>query len=450
MLSSIPFRLAAVNVLLTVIALGAAWAISGNGAVMLIAGAAAAGVGGAVSAGVLLRRLGRITAAADSIARGDLDVRIAPQPAGELGELAGAVNGMADRLEALTAAARDRGRLTALLNGSIDGIIAVDEDGGIAFANDAAARLLDRPQEELIGETLAWVMPNEQVRELVDTSRAGGQAGSRIVERPGGQYLEVFCAPLGEDARGELLLLVRDLTALRRAERVRRDFVANVSHELRTPVASIKSVIETLQGGALEDRKAAADFLARAETEVDRLAEMVEELLELSRIESGEVPPARQPVDVSGVVERAVERLRPQADRQRLDISMEVAPSLPVVLGDAERLERAVLNLVHNAIKFTPSAGSVGISVGREGDAVTISVSDTGVGIAPEDRARVFERFYKADRSRGSRGTGLGLAVVKHTVEALGGTVGVESAPGKGSTFRISLPLAPVPANRRR
>ena len=178
--------------------------------------------------------------------------------------------------------------------------------------------------------------------------------------------------------------------------------------------------------------------------------QMVEELLELSRIESGRVPLARQPVEMATVLAKAVERMRPQAEKEGVSLTLEVAPDLPPVIGDAERLEQAAVNLIHNAIKFTPAGGSVHVSAHLEDGAVTVNVSDTGVGIAREDLPRIFERFYKADRARRRGrpvgGTGLGLAVVKHTVEAHGGTVSVQSEPGHGSTFSFSIPAAPVPS----
>jgi two-component system phosphate regulon sensor histidine kinase PhoR len=174
----------------------------------------------------------------------------------------------------------------------------------------------------------------------------------------------------------------------------------------------------------------------------------MEELLELSRIESGEVPMAQEPVELASVLARAVARLRHQAQREGVDLELEDAPALPAIRGDAERLERVAVNLIHNALKFTPAGGSVRVTASIEAGAVVVRVSDTGVGIAPEDLPRIFERFYKADRARSSGGTGLGLAIVKHTVEAHGGSVSVESVPGRGATFSFSIPVAaqPVPA----
>jgi two-component system phosphate regulon sensor histidine kinase PhoR len=238
------------------------------------------------------------------------------------------------------------------------------------------------------------------------------------------------------------LVVLRDITDVKRLEQARRDFVANVSHELRTPLASVKAVVETLQGGALEDEVVAREFLARADAEVDRLVLIVEELLELSRLESGQAPLKREPVEMGRVLADAVERVRPRAERQGLAVTLDIAPGLPPVTGDAERLERAILNLLDNAVKFTPEGGSVGTRAWLENDAVHVEVKDTGVGIAREDLSRVFERFYKGAAGRGYGGTGLGLAIVKHVIEAHGGSVSADSREGQGSTFRFSIPIA--------
>jgi two-component system phosphate regulon sensor histidine kinase PhoR len=267
-----------------------------------------------------------------------------------------------------------------------------------------------------------------------------------ISERPNHQFLQVVTTPIAGGGEWAALAVFHDVTDVKRTEQVRRDFVANVSHELRTPLAAIKSLIESLESGALDEPETAKDFLERANHEVDRLVRLVEELLELSRIESGEVPMATEPVQIGDVLARAVARLRHQAQRQGLELTLEAAPGLPAILGDAERLERVAVNLIHNALKFTPAGGSVRVRAAREGGAVVVKVSDSGAGIAAEDLPRIFERFYKADRARSGAGTGLGLAIVKHTVEAHGGAVSVESVEGRGATFSLSLPAAPTPA----
>jgi len=353
---------------------------------------------------------------------------------------------MAQSLEGVIAAAsQERNRLVAALNSSIDAVLAVTAEGRIAFVNSAAERLFLRSHEELVGNPLVWVMPDEQVIEALRVSREESRRETRLVSRPNRQHLQVITTPIIGGGEWSALAVFHDLTDVKRVEETRRDFVANVSHELRTPLASIKAVIETLQGGALEDSEAAQEFLSRADAEVDRLVQMVEELLELSRIESGEVPLARQPVEIATVLADAFERLRPQAEKQGLSFALDVAADLPPIIGDAERLERATVNLIHNAVKFTPAGGSVHVSASFDGSAVTVRVSDTGVGIAPEDLPRIFERFYKADRARGAGGTGLGLVVVKHTVEAHGVSVSFQSEPGHGSTFTFSIPVASLP-----
>jgi two-component system phosphate regulon sensor histidine kinase PhoR len=236
------------------------------------------------------------------------------------------------------------------------------------------------------------------------------------------------------------LAVFHDLSDVKRVEQVRRDFIANVSHELRTPLAAIKSVIETLEAGAKDDPASAAEFLSRADSEVDRLVQMVEELLELSRLESGDIPLTRLPLDFNLILRNAVDRLSTQAQRADVELTLEVEEGLPQATGDADMLERVVINLVHNAVKFTPRGGSVRVSAAGADGSVRVSVHDTGVGILPEDLPRIFERFYKADRSRGGGGTGLGLAVARHAVEAHGGNISAESTPGEGSTFTFTIP----------
>jgi two-component system phosphate regulon sensor histidine kinase PhoR len=409
--------------------------------IAIVATAAAAGLLSLAIGSTIMRPLGRLAWAARTMAGGNLGERVRPRPSGEVGELADALNQMAESLEDLMAAAsQERNRLIAALNSSVDAVLAVDTEGRIRFANLAAERLLMRSQEELVGNPFVWVMPDEQAIDALRASREDGRRETRVIIWRSRHHLQITTAPIIDGGEWAALVVLHDLTDVKRVEQVRRDFVANVSHELRTPLASIKSVIETLEGGALEDEAAARDFLSRADAEVDRLVQIVEELLELSRIESGELPMAQEPVEMASVLADAVERLRSQVEKHGLALTVDIAADLPPIIGDAERLARAVVNLLHNAVKFTPAGGSIGVSAAFVGGAVAVRVSDTGVGIAPEDLPRIFERFYKADRSRGGGGTGLGLAVVKHTVEAHGGTVSVESEQGRGSTFSFSIP----------
>jgi two-component system phosphate regulon sensor histidine kinase PhoR len=238
-------------------------------------------------------------------------------------------------------------------------------------------------------------------------------------------------------------MLLEDITELRRLETVRRDFVSNVSHELRTPLTSLKALTESLRAGAFEEPETAKRFLAHIETEVDALSELVSELLELAKIESARVPLQIEPSDPCAIIQRAAERLALQAQRAGLSLDVECPPNATRVRADAVRLEQVLVNLLHNAIKFTPSEGSVWVGAEPLDGEARFYVRDTGVGIPEDDLPRVFERFYKTDQARSNKGgTGLGLAISKHIVEAHGGRIWAESVEGQGSTFSFTIPIA--------
>jgi two-component system phosphate regulon sensor histidine kinase PhoR len=427
--------------ILGLIVFAAARALGGAVVLALAAGTGASlAATGALALGAVAS-LRTIEAAARRAASGDLGQRVTP--GGLLPELSSSFNELVATLAGrLEGAAQERSRLEGVLNSSIDAVLAVDAGGKITFANAAAEALFVRPHDELVGNPFGWVVPEEGPIEALRASREEGESQSVISERPNHQYLQVVTTPIAEGGDWAALAVFHDVTDVRRTEQVRRDFIANVSHELRTPLASIKSLIETLEGGALEEPDTAKDFLLRANQEVDRLVRLVEELLELSRIESGGVPLVREPVDLVAVIDGAVERLRPQASAGGVDLSWESANGLPVIEGDAERLERVMVNLLLNALKFTPAGGSIRVHAAQENGAVAVFVTDTGTGISADDLPRVFERFYKADRARGSSGTGLGLAIVKHTVEAHGGRVSAQSEEGRGATFSFTIPQA--------
>lgn len=400
-----------------------------------------------VITGRLARLAAQVTKSARAIAEGDFTSRLAHSSASDA-SLGAAFNRMASGLEGLVDSAREeRRRLTAALDASADAIVALDAGGTVAYANRAAPELLQRPMYELMDSAFGWLLPNDDVLAAIRASRDQGSRSTHIIERSANEWLQVSVAPIVGGGGWSALVVIHDLSDVKRVEQVRREFIANVSHELRTPLAGVKSVLETLEAGALQNEATARDFVARADMEIDRLVQLVEELLELSRIESGEVPMAQDPIDLSSVVLGAVQRQQHRAERHGLELTVDAATNLPNVIGDAERLGRVVINLISNAIKFTPEGGSIRVSCDHEDGAITVKVTDTGVGIDPDNVTRVFERFFKADRSRQERGTGLGLAVVKHTVEAHGGTFGVESELGVGSTFWFRIPVAPVPAS---
>jgi two-component system phosphate regulon sensor histidine kinase PhoR len=366
----------------------------------------------------------------------------------EVVQLAEALDRLARAVRAsLARVGAERDRLDAVLANLADGVVLVDGQGRVARLNPAAERLLGRTAAQAVGRTTAEVLRDHELVRLVEAVRQRSSAGpppSAFVEWGAPRrFLRAAAGRFGAGAAAQTLLLLQDLTELRRLETVRRDFVANVSHELRTPIAAIKAMAETLRDGGLDDPAAAADFLARIEDEIDGLHQIVEELLELSRLESGADMLDLVPTDPAGLVAEAVRRLAPLAARAGVTLEAELAEHVPPVLADAERLRRVLVSVIHNAIKFTPAGGAIVVQM-RAHDGVRITVVDTGVGIAPELLPRVFERFYKADAARAGGGTGLGLAIAKHTVHLHGGTIWAESeGPGRGTTVKIQLPAIP-------
>jgi two-component system, OmpR family, phosphate regulon sensor histidine kinase PhoR len=390
---------------------------------------------------VTVNPIKKLTQASMKMAEGDLGQEIRVSSSDEVGDLARAFNRMSYRVnETMSLVTAERDKMTVILTHMGDAILAVDGEGRVTMVNSAAERILQISRENTVGRTFIEVVRDYELDAMLQRCLKSGEEQTALVEIGARrQSLGVIVTPF----KGEpgCLMLIQDLTEMRKLETARRDFVANLSHELRTPIASLKALTETLQAGAIDDPSVAGDFLGRMNAETDRLAQMVEELGELSRIESGELPLSRQLVDMSGLVTDVVERLRAQADRGGLVLQTHLSPTLPQIPADRDRLEQVLVNLVHNAIKFTAPGGRVSVTASADGQHLTVSVSDTGVGISPDDLPRVFERFYKADRARAGGGTGLGLAIARHIIEAHGGRIWVVSVEGKGSTFSFSLPL---------
>ena len=391
-----------------------------------------------------VRPIRHLTREARRMAGGDLSAPVIPTTRDEIGQLGHAFNRMAVELqERMDAVDEERRLLATVLSRMADGAVITDGAERVQLINPAAAGLLDTTESEAVGRPFAQVARHHRLIDLWRRSNERGEEMEETIEMYRQDvFLRAIVTPLDDEGTEGSLTILQDLTRVRRLETVRRDFVSNLSHELRTPLASLKALVETLRDGALEDPKAAGRFLNSVETEVDALTQMVQELLDLSRVESGQVPLNLVPADVREVLSRPAERLRPQAERAGLTLSVELPPDLPRVLADVERMQQVVINLLHNAIKFTPPGGRVNISAEAAGDEMIMSVRDTGVGIAAENLDRIFERFYKADRARSGGGTGLGLAIAKHIVQAHGGRIWAESVEGAGSTFYFSLRVA--------
>jgi two-component system phosphate regulon sensor histidine kinase PhoR len=367
-----------------------------------------------------------------------------PRHTDEVGQLTGAFNDLAVQLQSqIDDLEAERNKLAAVLHEMTDGVLIIDPKGKVQMLNAAAETMFGIHLEAAVGHSVAETIRYYQIVDLWQRCQETGEAQSTILEIIDKKlYLQGVATPLGRTHSGSILLLFQNLTRLRQLETVRRDFISNISHELRTPLASLKALTETLQDGALDDPPAARRFLERIETEVDSMSLMVAELLELSRIESGRVPLKLESTRPLDILTPAVERLRLQAERAGLTLSLDCPQDLPLVLADLPRLEQVTVNLLHNAIKFTPSGGHIEVSARVQNDLVVFSVKDSGIGIPSSDLARVFERFYKANRGRATGGTGLGLSISRHLVEAHGGKIWVESVEGKGSTFYYSIPVA--------
>lgn len=362
----------------------------------------------------------------------------------ELSALADAFNRMSLRLdESFAENRRARMRWASAFASLSDGLLLVNSREEVTALNPAGAKLLDADLEWAVGKSFVLVVRDHELISLLREALRRQETRRSVIEfTRGDRIIEATAGPVAGFNEAYAVVLLRDVTELRRLETVRREFVANVSHELRTPIASIKAMVETLEAGAIEDRELTFDFLNRMVAESDRLAALVDDLLDLGRLESGRVNLHLEPLDPADLLTRAAERLRPQTERARVSLSTDLAIGLPRVLADRARIEQVILNLVHNAIKFTPAGGSITVTAEPRGNELVVAVKDTGAGIAPADQNRLFERFYKVDRSRRSEGTGLGLAITKHIVQAHEGAIWVESEPGKGATFYFSLPFA--------
>jgi len=375
---------------------------------------------------------------ADWVAAGDFTRKAQTRAPDEIGHVAAALNRMADELSARLERLRaERSKLEAMISSMEEGVIPMDSDGRIEGAN-AAARTLFELRDTPLGLRLWEVVRLPGLEEA--TRRAlKERVPVRDAFEVGPRVLSVRLSPVG-DGQG-VVLVAHDITEDRRYDTLRREFVANVSHELRTPLSVVQGYTETLLEGAWKDDKSAPEFLVIIDKNVRRLSAIVSDLLDLSKLESGGHVLDPRPVDVKALVERVTEAFRPVAERKRQQLIQEVEPRAGFVQADAPLLERALSNLVDNALKYTPEGGRVRVTAGSDSSQVFLTVEDNGMGIPDSDLPRVFERFYRVDKSR-SRDlgvTGLGLSIVKHIIQLHGGTISVRSAVGTGSTFTIRL-----------
>jgi two-component system phosphate regulon sensor histidine kinase PhoR len=400
--------------------------------------------------------LRRLQSAANQFAQGDLDVRLTAPDTEEIGALADTLNAMAAQLaDRIGTIEKQRNEYEAVLGSMTEGVIAVDQHDTILGVNRAGARLLGLDAETAVGRTIQEIVRNPGLLELVAKARGGGQTVEGDVAIEGEQeiYVQAHATSLKDPDGKSLgaLIVLNDVTRLRRLETMRRDFVANVSHELRTPITSIAGFVETLQENPPDDEGEFARFLDIVGTQAARLKAIIADLLSLSRIEqeADNADLELGEADLEDLIRAAVAAATADDESRAARVTVACPADLRIA-ANTPLLEQALVNLVDNALKYSEPATPVAVTVGQDDGEVSIAVEDHGRGIAAEHLPRLVERFYRVDKARSRKlgGTGLGLAIVKHIVQAHGGEIKVTSTPGEGSTFTIVLPQCRSVTNR--
>jgi two-component system phosphate regulon sensor histidine kinase PhoR len=409
---------------------------------------------GIVVAGRVTRPVVEMQAIARRMSEGNFRARAPARSPDEIGALGRALNLLAARLrDKIQDFEQEQAKATAILDGMVEGVIAVDGHEHIVLMNERARAIFGLGAERVTLKPFLEVIRNADLHEIFKEGRRAGDAARRELRlsAPVERVLQVHAVPLrlGADEPG-LVIVLHDVTALRRLEQVRTEFVANVSHELRTPLTAIHGYLETLLGGALEEPDHARRFLEIVFRHTERLGRLLDDLTDLSNIELGKVSLQMGPTRLAEVVESVLAIIRPRAESRRVQLLTALPPDLPAVHADRDRLAQILINLVDNAVKYTPEGGLVTVAARPAAGAVEVEVRDTGAGIPPADLPRITERFYRVDkaRSRALGGTGLGLAIVKHLVVAHGGELKIESVVDRGTVVRFPLPISSAEAAR--
>ena len=387
--------------------------------------------------------LQQMSRAALEVAGGNYQHQVEVTSADEVGQLAQTFNYMSATLQhTVEALSQEKTKLENIMLSMNEGVMAIDQQGMVILANPQAKLLLKLQPHDLTGQNILDLLPQAEMTRLFMDVVTSQDLQVAEFTLPGGKILLLQAAPLrrGDSVWGAVGIL-QDVTDVRHLEQMRRDFVANVSHELRTPMTSIQGFVEALIDGLAEDKQSQDRYLNVILDETVRLNRLVSDLLDLSRLETRQLNWPMEPVFLPPLFEQVVTKLQPQFDKQQLKAVLNCADSLPLVSGNRDRIQQVLINLIGNAISFTPAGGNITLSAVDMGDKIKISVGDSGVGIEPEEQEKIWERFHKVDkaRTRSLGGTGLGLSIVKQIVETHGGEVGLESEPGQGSTFHFTL-----------
>lgn len=395
----------------------------------------------------IIRPIEEITRVARNITQRQFESRVRIKAKDEIGQLAGAINFMASSLEQqMYEISENQQRLAGVLNNMTSGVIFITEHRRIMLVNPAVEKLLGTPGYDVVGKLHIEAGKSFGLSQYIDRCLDKKEKFRQEVHiyYPQERILDVNFAPY-INFKGEskgVVVVLHDITEIRRLEKMRSDFVANVSHELRTPITSIKGFTETLLDGAMQDEETCRNFLQIISDESERLYRMIRDILDLSKIEQKRIPLQKEPVHVQDVITSAVAIVNDTAQRKNLKITLPGAKPDIWLMTDRDCLQQIILNLLANAVAYTPENGSVTILTEVTHQQLQLQVIDTGIGIPESDLSRIFERFYRVDkaRSRDSGGTGLGLAIVKHLVDNLNGQIFVDSVEGRGTTFTILLP----------
>jgi two-component system phosphate regulon sensor histidine kinase PhoR len=392
-------------------------------------------------------RIRRLREFADRAAGGDFTPLDRDHGRDEIANLAGALGGTVAQLgRTIHTLTDERNRSAAILASMVEGVAVVAGDERILYCNHAFEQILELPEGSSQGKKLVEAIRQAELVSAVRQALPGAKqiTGEVEVGTVRRRSFSVTAAPVRAAGANSAVLVLHDITELRRLERVRRDFVANVSHEFKTPLTAIQGFAETLLSGALDDKTNRKRFVEIIREHAWRLARLTDDLLKLSRIEAGRLELEFRPVRVQALVNGCVETARFKAETKGLRINVELPDGLPLVRADGAQLGEVLQNLLDNALQYTPRGGQIDVSASANGNSVTFTVADTGIGIPESDLERIFERFYRVDaaRSREAGGTGLGLAIARHIVDAHGGRIWVESAVGQGSRFHFSVASA--------
>lgn len=395
----------------------------------------------------IIRPIEEITRVARNITQRQYESRVRIKAKDEIGQLAGAINFMASSLEQqMYEISENQQRLSGVLTNMTSGVIFISEQRRIMLVNPAVEKLLGTPGHEIVGKLHIEAGKSFGLSQYIDRCLDKSEKFRQEVHiyYPQERVLDVNFAPyinFKGEARGVVVVL-HDITEIRRLEKMRSDFVANVSHELRTPITSIKGFTETLLEGAMQDEETCRNFLQIISDESERLYRMIRDILDLSKIEQKRIPLQVSRIHLQDMISSAVAIMNDQAQRKELTITLPFPQPEIYLMTDRDCLQQIILNLLTNAIAYTPEGGAITIRTEKEDQIVKIQVIDTGIGIPEKDLTRIFERFYRVDkaRSRDSGGTGLGLAIVKHLVDNLHGHIRVDSIEGKGTTFTVTIP----------